>query len=95
MTLDPLTRAASQLQAALHRLDIQPGHTTEAELEADDAAMRPALVDGQAPHRTPNPTATIENITASGAGKFVHNPTARFQNITAEGAGKILESTHP
>lgn len=41
------------------------------------------------------PTATIENITASGAGKFAQPTTARFENITAEGAGKILESTHP
>ena len=95
MTPEQLTRAASQMEAALHRLDIQPGHTTEAELETDAAAMRPALVDGQAPHRTPNPTATIENITASGAGKFAQPTSARFENIPAEGAGKILESTHP
>lgn len=85
MTLDPLTRAASQLEAALHRLDIQPGHTTEAELEADDASIRPALVDGQAP------TATRQNITASGAGKFAHNPTAHFENTPASSAGNFPE----
>lgn len=89
MTPDPFTRAASEMEAALHRLDIQPGHTTEAQLAQDDAAMLPALVDGQPP------TATIENIPASGAGKFSQPPTARFENIPAGGAGKILESTHP
>lgn len=47
MTPDQLTRAASQLEAALTRLDIQPGHTTEAELAQDDAEILPALVDGQ------------------------------------------------
>lgn len=88
MTADPLTRAASDMEAALARLDIQPGHTTEAQL-AQDAAMLPALVDGQ------DPTATRQNITASGAGKFAQPTTARFENIPAEGAGKILESTHP
>ena len=47
MTPDQFTRAASKLEAALHHLDITPGHTTEAELAADDAAILPALVDGE------------------------------------------------
>jgi hypothetical protein len=47
MTPDQFTRAASELEAALHHLDITPGHTTEAELAADDAAILPALVDGE------------------------------------------------
>jgi len=47
MTPDQFTRAASELEAALHHLDIAPGHTTEAELAADDAAILPALVDGK------------------------------------------------
>jgi hypothetical protein len=47
MTPDQLTRAASQLEAALTRLDLQPGHTTEAQLAQDDAEILPALVDGQ------------------------------------------------
>jgi len=47
MTPDQFTRAASEFEAALHHLDITPGHTTEAELAADDAAILPALVDGQ------------------------------------------------
>jgi hypothetical protein len=54
MTPDQLTRAASQLEAALARLDIQPGHTTEAQLAQDDAEILPALVDGQ-PVTTPEP----------------------------------------
>lgn len=63
--------------------------TIKQERQRPDAAMMPALVDGQPP------TATIENIPASGAGKFSQPPTARFENIPAGGAGKILESTHP
>jgi len=47
MTPDQFTRAASKLEAALHHLDITPGHTTETELAADDAAILPALVDGE------------------------------------------------
>jgi hypothetical protein len=47
MTPDQLTRAASELEAALARLGIQPGQSTEAELAADDAEIIPALVDGQ------------------------------------------------
>jgi hypothetical protein len=47
MTPDQFTRAASELEEALHHLDIAPGHTTEAELAADDAAILPALVDGE------------------------------------------------
>jgi hypothetical protein len=54
MTPDQLTRAASQLEAALARLDIQPGQTTEAQLAQDDAEILPALVDGQ-PVTTPEP----------------------------------------
>ena len=54
MTPDQLTRAASQLEAALARLDIQPGQTTEAQLAQDDAEILPALVDGQ-PATTPEP----------------------------------------
>ena len=85
MTTDQLTRAASEMEAALHRLDIQPGHTTQAQLEADEAAILPALVDGQ------DHTATRQNITASGAGKFAHNPTAHFENTPASSAGKFPE----
>ena len=47
MTPDQFTRAASELEAALNNLDIAPGHTTEAQLSADDAAILPALVDGE------------------------------------------------
>jgi hypothetical protein len=54
MTPEQLTRAASQLEAALARLDIQPGHTTEAQLAQDDAEILPAMVDGQ-PVTTPEP----------------------------------------
>jgi hypothetical protein len=54
MTPDQLTCAASQLEAALARLDLQPGHTTEAQLAQDDAEILPALVDGQ-PVTTPEP----------------------------------------
>jgi hypothetical protein len=54
MTPEQLTRAASSMEAALVRLDIQPGHTTEAELADDDAEILPALVDGQ-PVITPAP----------------------------------------
>ena len=46
MTPDQLTRAASQLEAALARFDLQRGSTTEAELAQDDAEILPALVDG-------------------------------------------------
>lgn len=52
MTPDQLNRAASELEAALARLDIQPGHTTEAELAQDDAEIMPALVNGR-PVMTP------------------------------------------
>lgn len=89
MTTDQLTRAASEMEAALHSLDIQPGHTTQAQLEADDDAMRPALVDGQ------EPTATRQHIPASGAGKFAHNPTAHFENTPASSAGKFPERSTP
>jgi len=54
MTADQLNRAASSMEAALARLDIEPGHTTEAKLAADDAEILPALVDGQ-PVITPEP----------------------------------------
>jgi len=47
MTPEQLTRAASEMEAALSRLDLEPGHTTEAQLAQDDADMVPALVDGQ------------------------------------------------
>jgi hypothetical protein len=47
MTPEQLTRAASSMEAALARLDIQPGITTAAELAADDAEILPALVNGQ------------------------------------------------
>jgi hypothetical protein len=47
MTADELNRAASSMEAALARLDIEPGVTTAAELAADDAEIMPALVDGQ------------------------------------------------
>ena len=47
MTPDQFNRAASELEVALYHLDIAPGHTTEAELAADDAAILPALVDGE------------------------------------------------
>ena len=47
MTPEQLNRAASEMEAALARLDIEPGHTTEAELAQDDAEILPALVDGQ------------------------------------------------
>lgn len=47
MTPEQLNRAASQLEAALYRLDIQPGHSTAAELAQDDAEILPALVNGQ------------------------------------------------
>lgn len=55
MTPDQLNRAASQLEAALARLDIQPGHSTDAEFAQDDAKILPALVNGQ-PVITPEPT---------------------------------------
>ena len=54
MTPEQLNRAASSMEAALHRLDIQPRHTNEAELAQDDAEILPALVDGQ-PVITPEP----------------------------------------
>ena len=54
MTPDQLTRAASSMAAALTRLDLQPGQTTEAQLAQDDAEILPALVDGQ-PVTTPEP----------------------------------------
>jgi hypothetical protein len=54
MTPEQLNRAASDMEAALAHLDIQPGHTTEAELAQDDAEILPALVDGQ-PVITPAP----------------------------------------
>jgi hypothetical protein len=54
MTPEQLTRAASSMEAALARLDIEPGITTAAELAADDAEILPALVDGQ-PVITPEP----------------------------------------
>ena len=47
MTPEQFTRASSELEAALAHLDIQPGHTTEAELAQDDAEILPALVNGQ------------------------------------------------
>ena len=54
MTPEQLNRAASDMEAALARLDIQLGHTTEAELAQDDAEILPALVDGR-PVITPEP----------------------------------------
>jgi hypothetical protein len=54
MTPEQLTRAASSMEAALARLDIEPGITTAAELADDDAEILPALVDGQ-PVITPEP----------------------------------------
>ena len=47
MTPEQLTRAASSMEAALAHLDIQPGHSSEAELAQDDAEILPALVNGQ------------------------------------------------
>jgi hypothetical protein len=47
MIPEQLNRAASSMEAALARLDIEPGITTEAELAADDAEILPALVNGQ------------------------------------------------
>ena len=47
MTPEQLNRAASDMEAALARLDIEPGHSTEAELAQDDAEILPALVDGR------------------------------------------------
>ncbi len=47
MTPDQLTRAASAMEAALDRLGMEPGETTEAELAQDDADFPPALVDGK------------------------------------------------
>ena len=35
------------MEAALTRLDIEPGHSTDAELAQDDAEILPALVDGR------------------------------------------------
>ena len=35
------------MEAALARLDIEPGHSTDAELAQDDAEIMPALVNGQ------------------------------------------------
>ena len=46
--------AASEMEAALARLDIEPGHSTEAQLAQDDAEILPALVNGQ-PVITPEP----------------------------------------
>lgn len=54
MTPEQLTRAASEMEAAIARLDIEPGITTEAQLAQDDAEILPALVDGQ-PVTTPGP----------------------------------------
>ena len=54
MTPEQLNRAASEMEAALARLDIEPGITTEAELAADDAEILPALVNGR-PVITPAP----------------------------------------
>jgi hypothetical protein len=47
MTTEQLTSAASSMEAALARLDIEPGITTEAELAQDDAEILPALVNGR------------------------------------------------
>lgn len=47
MTPEQLNRAASKMEAALYRLDIQPGHSTAAELAQDDAKIMPALVNGR------------------------------------------------
>jgi hypothetical protein len=47
MNPEQLTRAASEMEAALSRFGLEPGHTTEAELAQDDAEILPALVDGQ------------------------------------------------
>ena len=55
MTTEQLKRAASSMEAALARLDIEPGITTAAELAADDAEILPALVDVQ-PVTTPELT---------------------------------------
>lgn len=38
-------RAASEMEAALSHLDLEPGETTEAELAAEDAILAPATVD--------------------------------------------------
>lgn len=90
MTPDQLTRAASQVEAALARLDIQPVEITDAELEADDAAFPPALVDGKNPREksespappAKTPTLPAHSICASGA----KNPTATADPICANGA---------
>jgi hypothetical protein len=73
MTPEQRTRAASEMEAALARLDIQPGHSTEAELAQDDAEILPALVNGQTPSRTQTPNNAFENITAGGAGKILES----------------------
>jgi hypothetical protein len=38
-------RAASEMGAVLSRLGIEPGHTTPAELAAEDAIFEPSTVD--------------------------------------------------
>lgn len=38
-------RAASEMEAALSRFDLEPGETTEAELAAEDAILAPATVN--------------------------------------------------
>lgn len=38
-------RAASEMEAALCRLDLEPGETTDAETAAQDAILAPATVD--------------------------------------------------
>jgi len=59
-TPDQLTRAASEMEAALARLDIEPGITTTAELADDDAEILPALVDGR-PVITPKPNSGMDD----------------------------------
>ena len=62
MTPEQLTRAASEMEAALALLDIEPGHTTEAELAQDDAAILPALVNGQPANAFPTPCGMEDRI---------------------------------
>jgi hypothetical protein len=64
MTPEQLNRAASSMEAAFARLDIEPGITTVAELAADDAEIMPALVDGQ-------PVTTSENNSGMSEGREI------------------------
>lgn len=60
MPINQPNSAALQLEAALNHLDIQPLKITQAELSANDAAILPALVDGE-PVITPAQESRIED----------------------------------